>query len=421
MQQRYEWKLKNGLEVIYNHYPQAASFAVNAIGKAGSMYEQKHPGIAHFLEHVVLDATKKYPDEESLSRVITDVGGASNGGTNRDYVTFYAVTLAKDAERAFDHVSEVTIHPLIHNKSVGKQKKIISEEIKMYATDPSSFAYDRSVELLYPDSRVGGLITGALEDISILKQEDLRDFHSQLYTSSRFILSLCGPLPPEEVKKLAEEYFSAMPSGNEEKDTEAVPHDAEFNIEVANWQDVSHAHIYFQYHAPEIEDDRMYATKMMGDILGGHELSRLFVSIREKHGLSYHISSHHNPSHRYGYITVYAGISDENIEKFLKLYTQETQRIVEGGVSEEEFKRTRNRVLASFLFKSDSPKSTAAQYGYNRLFAPEVYTFEDIAERYRQVTREDIQKAAQDILTQPPKISVVSKGLSEESFRSVFN
>lgn len=420
MQNRHEWTLKNGLEVIYNHYPNAAAFAVYTIGKAGSMYEKDHPGIAHFLEHVVLDATEKYPDEESLSRVITDVGGSTNGGTNRDYVSYYAVTLTKDAAQACDFISQVLIHPLIKEESVKKQMKIITEEILMYEADPSSYAYDASVELLYPNSRVGGLISGTVDEIKKITRDDLKEFHSTFYNSSRFVLSICGSLPPEETRELTERFFSDMPANSVEDDINLPQQSAELSIKVSNWKDIAHTHLYFQYYAPEIEDKSVFAWDMMNDIFGGHELSRLFVSIREKHGLSYHISSHLNSSHRHGYLTAYAGISDENIDQFLSLYKIEVDRMCSELVSEDEFERTRNRLLASFLFKSDNPKSTAYHYAYNKLFDPSTYTFEEITEKYKAVTREDIQKAAQDALQQSPKISVVSKTLTKKPFEGAF-
>lgn len=420
MQKRYEWTLKNGLRVVYNHYPQAAAFTVYTIGKAGSMYETTHPGIAHFLEHVVMDATEKYPDEESLNRVINDVGGATNGGTNRDYVSYYAVTLAKDTERAFDFVSQILIHPLIKKESVEKQMKIITEEIHMYEADPASFGYDKSVDLLYPNTNLGGLISGTVEDIKKIGVDDLKNFYSSLYRAPRFVLSVCGSLPPEKARGLSEKYFEDMTAGDTAEDVESAVKHEEFNVSVANWQDIAHAHLYMQYYAPEMENEQVYAWNMMTDIFGGHELSRLFVTIREKHGLSYHVSSHLNAAHKHGYFTVYAGISDENVDKFLSLYKMEVDRICTELVSEDEFERTRNRLLASFLFRSDQAKSTAYHYGYNKLFGPSSYTFEDIVEKYKAVTREDIQKAAQDALRKSPKISVVSKTLTEVPFKEAF-
>src|SRR5690606_27682429 len=140
MQKPFEFTLTNGLRVVYLHYPNAAAFSVSAMGRAGSMYEkQGEEGGAHFLEHVVLDATEKYRNEEQLSSVIDNLGGFSNGGTNRESVHYYATVLTKDAEAALDFISQVVIHPLIKEESVVKQKGIIAEEINLYYSDPRSY------------------------------------------------------------------------------------------------------------------------------------------------------------------------------------------------------------------------------------------------------------------------------------------
>jgi predicted Zn-dependent peptidase len=415
----YEFSLPNGLRVVYTHYPHLSSFSLSMIGRAGSIFETfETAGVAHFLEHVVFDGTEKYPNEERVAEIMENIGGSANASTSNEYVNFYATTLSKDVEKAFDYVSQVVLHPLLEERSILKQRYIITEEVNMYSSDPQSVAADKMMDLLYPDSRLGGLITGTVEDVARISRKSIGNFMKDRYIADNFVLSVCGSVPLLEIKDLTEQYFSGMRTG-EVADSVSFRTSEDFAISIENWPNLKQETLFLAYHAPHLSDERTYAFDLMNYIFGKGELSRLFSTIREKHNLTYFVGSKYSPGPDFGHLYVYAGLNEENNEKFVNIYTEEVKKIMDGFVSEAEYKRAINNFTADLLYKSDSTMNTARIYGYSRLFDKNLLTFTDIIKNYKEVTLEDIRNAAREMFAQKPKISAIGRNVEAHSFDSL--
>ncbi len=68
-----------------------------------------------------------------------------------------------------------------------------------------------------------------------------------------------------------------------------------------------------------IVDEDNYAIDVANSILGGGLSSRLFQHIREEHGLAYSVYSYHVAYQDSGLLTIYAGLSKDNLKAGLEL------------------------------------------------------------------------------------------------------
>lgn len=412
----HEFKLENGLRVVYTHYPHLSSFSISMMGRAGSMYETPETaGVAHFLEHVVFDGTEKYPNEIELSTLLDSVGGSSNAATGNEYVRYYASTLAEDATKTFEHISEVVLHPLLKETSIKKQQLIITEEINMYLSDPSSFAFDKMMEAMYPDSRLGGLITGTASEVLKIDREKIDAYRKERYSANNFVLSVCGPLSEKKVRELSAEYFSEMPRGR--RTSVPKPKSSKgFHVDARRWKDLKQTTLLLGYPAPSLESKKRYAWAILSFILGSGQLSRLFSSIREKHNLTYYIGSNYSAGPGYGHLYVYTGLNEKNISKFINAYKEEVDKLVREGITENEYKRALSNFRASLLYKSDSTSGTASTYAYDRLFGKEKDAFPEKLKKYERVTLDEVHRAAKELFAEAPKVSAIGKNIKKSDF-----
>lgn len=136
--------LPNGLRVLSINNPSAESVTITVLGKAGSMYENLDQiGAAHFLEHVVLDASEDYPDETKLTSLIEDVGGTRQAMTSKEFVEYTVKVLPQHIEQAFIFLSQIVLHPLLQEKDIQKHKGIIEQEIERFKADPEKYVPSR--------------------------------------------------------------------------------------------------------------------------------------------------------------------------------------------------------------------------------------------------------------------------------------
>ena len=90
--------LPNGLRVVTLRRPGALLAGIKLFFKVGSRHDGESPGIAHFLEHLLLANTGSKAARTAYDRV-EGLGGELNAVTTREYTALQAVVLAPHVER----------------------------------------------------------------------------------------------------------------------------------------------------------------------------------------------------------------------------------------------------------------------------------------------------------------------------------
>ena len=121
--------LSNGVRVVFLKKPISSVSIVVCVG-TGYLDEKKgYFGISHLLEHLLFDGTKKWPGEFIFNDVAEQLGGDING-TTKEFSTSFEIRVAEqDFEEAVELLSELIQSPLLLEKDVVKEKKVIKAEL----------------------------------------------------------------------------------------------------------------------------------------------------------------------------------------------------------------------------------------------------------------------------------------------------
>src|SRR5690242_5413941 len=84
----YTYELPNKLRVFIISDPDTEIACATMLVKVG-FFQDTIPGIAHFLEHMLFNGTKKYPDEKMFSTFIANHNGSQNAYTAHDHTCYY--------------------------------------------------------------------------------------------------------------------------------------------------------------------------------------------------------------------------------------------------------------------------------------------------------------------------------------------
>ena len=129
-----KWKtdkiqLTNGLQAYLISDPDANISGAMMSVKVGSWEDPgKHPGLAHFLEHMLFLGTRKFPIESEYNRFITEHGGQANAFTSPTN-TNYLFTVQNNAlEGALDRFSSFFKEPLFNPSGVSRELQAIDQE-----------------------------------------------------------------------------------------------------------------------------------------------------------------------------------------------------------------------------------------------------------------------------------------------------
>ena len=80
--------------------------------QAGSMQDPDDlPGLAHFTEHMLFYASKKYPEESDYNKWIEDHGGHTNAWTAAEHTNYQFTVNWDHLETSLDRFAQVRRHP----------------------------------------------------------------------------------------------------------------------------------------------------------------------------------------------------------------------------------------------------------------------------------------------------------------------
>src|SRR6185437_2920031 len=93
-----------------------------------------------------------------------------------------------------------------------------------------------------------------------------------------------------------------------------------------------------------VGDPTFYASRLAVQVLGAGFSSRLFVEVREKRGLVYHVGAGARGYRGAGLVLAYAGTTPERRQECLDVMVEEISRMPQ-GVTEAELARARTGLL----------------------------------------------------------------------------
>ncbi len=389
--------LANGLTVITIDLPHLNSVTTLVAVGAGSRYETKeNSGVAHFLEHMFFKGSKKYPTTEIIAGLVEGIGADNNASTSKEYTTYWIKAAAKHVELATDILSSQLKDSLFDPEEIEREKGVIIEELKMYHDNPMSYVWELYEQLQFGDHPLGWDVGGTAETVSNLKREDFLTYMKSLYAPKNMVLVYAGNLP-KNILELAEKYFGDL-SGEQTAEflpfSEIAQLEPRVRVEQKESEQVNlilGMKGYDRYHP------KRFAARLVGIILGGGMSSRLFIQIRERRGLAYHISSSHQVYKDTGFFNVFAGLKVEKTEEAITVIKEELEKLKKELVSPEELKKAKEMERGRIALRSESTNFLAEYFAVRYVLDKKVESFDDYLKNIDAVSVEDLMEVAQDI------------------------
>jgi predicted Zn-dependent peptidase len=117
-----------------------------------------------------------------------------------------------------------------------------------------------------------------------------------------------------------------------------------------------------------------------------------------------------------GYFGVYAGTSVESTEEVVELILGELKKLAAGEIKEEELSRTRGQLVGSMMLGLESTDSWMSHIARNELYFGRFVTTEDICQKIRAVSRDDVVELA-NTLFRTDDMTLTLLGDFAESFQ----
>ncbi len=389
--------LKNGLRVITVPMKNANSVTVLILVGTGSKYETKDiNGISHFLEHMFFKGTKKRPTTLKISETLDMIGGQYNAFTSKEITGFWAKVDKKHTDIALDWISDMFLNSKFDSEELEREKGVVIEELNMYLDTPTAYVSELFEDLLYGDQPAGWRIIGEKQNILNYNREKLIDYYKNHYATGNTVVCVAGDINSKQIEEKLNKYFG---KNNLHK---ALPKIAVKEAQtkpkaLLHYKKTDQTHFCLGVRAYDMHDKRKYALSLIAIILGGNMSSRLFISVRERHGLGYYIHTSVDTTTDTGYLVTQAGIKNDSLEKAIGLVLAEYKDLKNKKITERELRKAKDYIRGSTSLSLDGSDAQASFYAGQEVMGEKLLTPEEKLKMIDKVTVNDIKKVAEDI------------------------
>ncbi|MBI4468939.1 MAG: insulinase family protein [Acidobacteria bacterium] len=402
--------LPNGLTVITERMDRLRSVSTGIWIKSGSRHEpMEQSGISHFIEHMLFKGTSRRTPQE-IAYETDALGGHLDAFTSHEMAAYSIKILDEHLPRGFDLITDLVTGPIFSEKEFEKEREVIVEEIKMMEDTPDDLAAETFFNGLWPDSRLGRSVSGTAESLAGLRPDDLRVYWQSVYAPGDIVIAAAGNLRHQQMVELAEKYFGAhQGNGYRPVDTrpQAIP-----TVTIRPKDHLEQVQIILGAECPSLLSPKHYAVGIMATILGGGVSSRLFLTVREEHGLAYAIEASPVLFSDTGVFAIHAATSPEKVTPLLEITMAEIRRMKGEPPSQEELDRTKELAKASMVLGMESSSARMSNLARQEILFGRQVPWEEVLDQIHRVTAGEVQQVAQEIF-RPEAMALTEVGAVE--------
>ncbi|HOU46121.1 MAG TPA: pitrilysin family protein [Candidatus Pacearchaeota archaeon] len=412
--------LENGLTILTVPRHETKAVTVLILVGTGSKYEDKNNnGISHFLEHMFFKGTEKRPNTMAISDPLDRAGGIFNAFTGEEYTGYWAKVEASQFDLALDVVSDIFLNSKLEQEEIEKERGVIIEEINMYYDNPMSHVQLLWEKLLYGDQPAGWDIAGPKENILKFQRKDFADYMNSQYVAKNTIICIAGNINEDEAIEKAKKYLSNIRTGEFKDKVLVVEKQTDPQVEL-KYKETDQTHLLIGFRGVSLASEDEYKQKILATILGGMMSSRMFMSVREKQGLTYYISTASDTFTDTGYIVTRAGVDNKRVFLAVKAILEEYKKIMDDGVPEEELKKAKENIKGKMALTFEASDAEASFYGAQLLLEKKIKTPEEIFAEIDKIDAVDIQNFAKQIFTNDKlNLALIGPFKEEEEFKKI--
>ncbi|WP_161891201.1 M16 family metallopeptidase [Pontibacter russatus] len=414
-----KYKLANGLTLIVHEDHSDPVVHVDVTYHVGSGREEVgKSGFAHFFEHMMFQGSDNVADEEHF-RIVSESGGTLNGTTNRDRTNYFETVPSNQLETALwleaDRMGFL-LDAVTQPKFEVQRETVKNERGQNYDNRPYGLVYEMTSKNLYPYGHPYSWTTiGYIEDLNRVNVNDLKNFFLRWYGPNNATLTVGGDVKPEEVVKLAEQYFGSIPAGPAVQDMQPTVPTLTADRYVSYEDNIRFPMLRMTYPVPESGHKDEPALDVLAEVLGQGKNS-IFYKNFEKAEKAMNASAYNSTSELAGEfgITVMA-FPDTKLSETEELVRQSLAEFEKRGITDEDLTRYKASAESGLINRLASVSGKVSQLAFYETFRGNPNYIQEELKRIQSVTKEDVMRVYNQYIKGKPAVilSVVPKGKTE--------
>ena len=345
--------------------PDSPLVPVRLMFKVGSIHDPAgKEGLAALTGMMIGDAGTQKHTYSELIDALYPMASTIDVSTDREVTVISGVAHRETLDDYTALLAEAILEPAFDDSDFSRNKELLMSYLTttMRATNDEYLGLEAIQQVIFDGHPYQQSPAGTVEGLENITLDDVEAFYNQHYTQANLMLGVAGGYPDDYVASLTST-LSALPEGETtglmELPTPAAVEGRNFTLVDKETDSVG---IHLGYHIPINRSDPDYYPLMVANsYLGEHRTfhGRLMQQLRGKRGLNYGDYSYieywdnppftSNPAPNYPrrdqYFSVWVRPVVPSTAHFaLRDAMYEVDRLIENGMTEEEFELTREFV-----------------------------------------------------------------------------
>ena len=184
----------NGLPAVYIHSPNTRVLTAVLLVGAGSRFETNETkGISRFYANICFQGTQEYPEKDQLWETIDQLGLIIKPTVYSEYSLYYFSAVKEKFLSSFDLFLKILFQPSLTEQGLVSEKQLTNSEIQITSKSPQFLGLNKLTLDIFNNTSMGFDILGSAQGINNITRETLEDFKNKYYVSQNCLLVIVGP------------------------------------------------------------------------------------------------------------------------------------------------------------------------------------------------------------------------------------
>lgn len=344
-------------------------------------------------------AAKEFVKSNEFGEIVENNGGRGmNAGTWTD-ATNYFYSFPSNRIELWAYLEGTRMSDPVLRQFYTEKHGPVTEERRM-RTDNSPFGMlmEQFQNLAFMAHPYHHSTIGWMSDLQNASRADCQAFYDKLYVGKNMTVAVVGDVDFDEVKKLAEKYFSAVSEAEPPvMDTVEPDQKGERRMVI---EDPAQPFYMCGFHIGNWADEDYAVYEAIADIIGQGRTSRLYERLVKKDKIAAQVVSFAGfPDNKYPTLLAFLGVPAKDVTalEIEAAIFEEIQRLVDDGVTQEELDGVKRRAKANYVRSMQGNLGLARQLAYYQGLQGDWRDMFTQLDAIDAVTIEDVQRVAAEI------------------------
>jgi zinc protease len=378
-------------------------------------------GLAQLAASMITDGGSRDMRIDEINKALYPMAGAFFGLVDKEMTTFTGVVHKDNLGGFLDIVLPQLLSPGFREDDFQrlKDQQLNTLRQDLRNNNEEELGKEQLQNVVFNGTPYGHTILGTIAGIESITLDDVKKFVDAHYNTSNVVVGLSGDYPATLVARLTSD-LRALGGGDEETALASLPAikgDAPSGLEVEIIKkDTRATAISMGHPIPVTRNSADFAALNLARVwLGEHRASsgRLYDRIREQRGLNYgdyaYIEFFNRPGRQFFPSPGIARRSQifelwirpvvpENAQMAMRIALYETQKMIDNGLSQEDFDNTRDYLLKN-VYLLTSNQNQRLGYALDSWWYGIGDYVDTMRAAYSKLTRDDVNKAIKKYLS----------------------